>query len=77
MPFHLITVNRKLRSVPLIPKLYRVDEEDHQFGMDPRRLGYQQHPSLVSAGLIDYVPHHVPINLSTARGSDAEAAKKL
>lgn len=47
--------------------------------MDPRRLGYQQHPSLVSAGLIDFVPHHIPINLSTVRESDssaAEAAKK-
>lgn len=48
--------------------------------MEPRRLGYQQHPSLVSAGLVDYVAHHQPIDLSGVRESDAAAeaaAKKV
>ncbi|CAD6569009.1 MAG: hypothetical protein TREMPRED_004995 [Tremellales sp. Tagirdzhanova-0007] len=46
-----------------------------EFGMDPRRLGYQQQASLVSAGMIDFVPHHQPIDLSQARESDEKAAQ--
>ena len=43
--------------------------------MDPRRIGYQQHASLVSAGLVDFVAHHEPINHSQVRESDAKAAE--
>lgn len=46
-----------------------------EFGMDPRRIGYQQHASLVSAGLVDFVAHHEPINHSQVRESDAKAAE--
>jgi len=41
--------------------------------MDPRRLGYQQHDSLISAGIVDFVPHHQPIDHSGVRESDAKS----
>ena len=41
-----------------------------QFGLDPHMIGYQQHPSMVAAGLVDYVPHRQPFDVTTAREKD-------
>ena len=38
--------------------------------------GYQQQPSLVSAGIVDYVPLAAGIDMVNGRASDKEAADK-
>jgi hypothetical protein len=43
--------------------------------MDPMMTGYQQHPSLVSAGLVDYVPHQDAIDMTQVRKDDETADK--
>ena len=45
-----------------------------QFGLDPHVIGYQQHASMVSAGLVDYVPYRQALDNSKLRESDAAAA---
>ncbi|ORY34299.1 norsolorinic acid reductase [Naematelia encephala] len=47
-----------------------------EFGLDPRRFGYQMHPSVQTAGLVDYVEFPRPIDPTKGRASDEEAAKK-
>ncbi|KAK1921493.1 NADP-dependent oxidoreductase domain-containing protein [Papiliotrema laurentii] len=41
-----------------------------QFGLDPHTFGYQMHPNLVTAGLVDYVPHRQPIDVRSMREND-------
>jgi aryl-alcohol dehydrogenase-like predicted oxidoreductase len=48
-----------------------------QFGLDPHMTGYQQHPSIQTAGLVDYVPHSLGIDMSQGRSSDKEVADRM
>jgi len=47
-----------------------------QFGLDPHMFGYQGHPNLQGAGLIDFVPLAAPIDMTKVRESDAAAEKE-
>jgi len=47
-----------------------------QFGQDPHWIGYQMHDSVLSAGLVDYVPHRQPIDVTKLRASDKEMKEK-
>jgi hypothetical protein len=47
-----------------------------QFGLDPHMFGYQGHPNLQGAGLIDFVPLARPIDMTKVRESDAAAEKE-
>jgi len=47
-----------------------------QFGLDPHMFGYQGHPNLQGAGLIDFVPLPAPIDMTKVRESDAAAEKE-
>ncbi|CAK9779584.1 uncharacterized protein COLE_05259 [Cutaneotrichosporon oleaginosum] len=46
------------------------------FGLDPRVWGYQQNFHIESAGLVDFVPHAAPVDMTSVRESDAEAKAK-
>lgn len=47
-----------------------------KFGLDPHMFGYQGHPNLQGAGLIDFVPLAAPIDMTKVRESDADAEKE-
>ena len=44
--------------------------------IDPHVIAYQQHASKVSAGLVEYVSHHHPLDISQPRESE-DAARSI
>lgn len=46
-----------------------------EFGLDPHTWGYQLHPSVAGAGLVDYVPQRPVIDMTKGRESDEAAVK--
>ncbi|RSH95711.1 hypothetical protein EHS25_000803 [Saitozyma podzolica] len=47
-----------------------------QFGLDPHMTGYQQHFSLETAGIVDYVPNPLGLDMTNVRESDKAADAK-
>ena len=54
-----------------------VDADSPQFGLDPHTFGYQQHPAVANAGIVDYVPYAAPIDMTKVRESDEKSAEEF